>query len=90
MATGPKPISTYSNSSTESEGSFSSNGHDGDSDSDRNCDSEPEAVRDTHRCHRLKFKGIGSKKEQRYQDALRSAQDVRWLGHTIVQRTSEP
>ncbi len=91
MATGPNPMSmsTDSDSSSEDEGS---NGRNSDSDSDPNSDSasepdsEPEDVRETtltQRCHRLKFKCIGSKKEQRYQDALRSAQDVRRLGHTI-------
>ena len=85
-------MSTDSDSSSEDEGS---NGRNSDSDSDPNInsdsasepDSDPEEdVRETtltQRCHRLKFKCIGSKKEQRYQDALRSAQDVRWLGHTI-------
>ncbi len=85
-------MSTDSDSSSEDEGS---NGRNSDSDSDPNInsdsasepDSDPEEdVRETtltQRCHRLKFKCIGSKKEQRYQDALRSAQDVRRLGHTI-------
>ncbi len=82
-------MSTDGDSSSEDEGS---NEFDGNSDSDRNydsasepnTDSEPEDIRETtQRCHRLKFKCIGSKKEQRYQDALRSAQDVRRLGHTM-------
>ncbi len=100
MATRPYPTgsypmstSTYSDSSSESEGS----GFDGGDSASASDDSEPEVVRNTHRSHRLKFKCIGSKEEQRYQDALRSAQDVRRLGTTwtyhaclIIERTSEP
>ena len=79
------PLDRGNDGEDSSEDSSSGSSIDGDvtSETDQDYDSQPEDSQDASRCHRLKFKCIGSKKEQRYQDALRSAQDIIRRGHTV-------
>ena len=75
----------------DSDDSSSSSTINEESEKEQDYDSEPEDRRDADRCYKLKFKCIGSKKEQRYQNALRSARDVMQRGHTVpVSLVKEP